>query len=123
MVNKNLLNNLGIKTNPQYTGRIDEMSNQEAVQEAINSTSRGRIRDYFAMGLGVCLFADGFADLGADILERVASITTTRNFNLYSALELVIGVGIAYFGIRAINKKEVGLKYLATSLNEHYVQE
>src|SRR3989338_2309467 len=99
MANKNLLKNFGIKTNPQYTGRVDEMSNQEAVQEAINSTSRGRMRDYSAMGFGAVLFADGFADLGTDILERVASVTTTRDFDLYSALELAIGVGIAYLGI------------------------
>ncbi len=123
MANQNLLDNLGIKTNPQYTSRVNEMSNQEAVQEAINSTSRGRIRDYFSMGLGTVLLADSFADLGTDILERVSSVTTTRDFDLYSALELSIGVGIAYLGIRARNKKEAVLKSLATSLNEHYVQE
>ena len=123
MANKNLLNSLGIKTNPQYASRVNEMSNQEAVQEAINSTSRGRIRDYFAMGLGVPLFADGIANCGAEILERVASVTTNRDFNLYTVLEIIAGAGIAYLGIRARNKKEAGLKSLATSLNKHYVQE
>jgi len=123
MADKNLLQRLGIQINPKCETKVDEMTNQEAVQEAINSTSRGRIRDYFSMGLGVALFADGFADLGADILERVASVVTTRDFNLYSAIELGIGVGLAYLGVRARNKKEASLKSLANSLNEHYVQE
>jgi hypothetical protein len=123
MANKSLLDNLGIKTNPQYASRVNEMSNQEAVQEAINSTSRGRIRDYFAMGLGTVLFADGVIDCGAKILERITSVATNRDFNLYTVLEIAVGAGIAYLGIRANNKKEAGLKSLATSLNDHYVKD
>ena len=123
MADKNLLDNLGIKINPQYADRVDEMTNQQAVQEAINSTSRGSIRDYFAMSLGTVLFVDGIADCGAEILERVASVATTRDFNLYSVLEMVAGAAIAYLGIRSRNKKETALKSLATSLNKHYVQE
>ena len=122
MANQNLLNNLGIKINPRYANRFDEMSDRESIQEAINSTFRGRRRDYFAMGLGTVLFVDGVADCGAEILERITSVVTNRDFDLYTFLEIVAGAGIAYLGIRARNKREASLKSLATSLNEHYTQ-
>ena len=123
MADRTLLQKLGIQINPKYETKVDGMTNQEVVKEAIDSTSKGGIRDYFSMGLGAVLFAEGFADLGADILERVASVATTRDFDLYSALELGIGVGLVYLGVRARNKREASLKSLADSLNEHYVRE
>lgn len=123
MADKNLLDKLGIRTNPQYVDRVNKMSNQEAVQEAINSTSRGSIREYVAMGLGLGLFLDGAGDGVAEILERIASVATTRDFNLYTVLEIAAGIGITYAGIRASNKREARLKSLATSLNKQYVQE
>lgn len=123
MADKNLLQRLGIQINPKYKSRVDEMNNQEAVQEAINSTSRGNTRDYFFIGLGTLLFANGIGDCEAEILEKIASVTTTRNFNIYSILEVIAGTGILYLGLRAKNKREAGLKSLATSLNKHYVQE
>ena len=72
------------------------------------------------MGLGVTLFVYGFTDLlGADILERVA---TTRDFNWYSALEIVTGIGLAYLGVSRQRKKVTDLRNLATSLNEYYTE-
>ena len=95
MVDKNLLNEVGIQINPHHVDRVEGMSNKEVIQKTINFIHQsGKIRDYFAMGLGSVLFAEGFADLGADILEGIASITTKRDFDLYSALELVVGVGM-----------------------------
>lgn len=124
MVNKDLLQKLGIKINPDYKSEVDDMSTKEVIKKTIEHTyKRGRIRNYFVIGLGCALSADGFADCGVEVLERIYSVTTNRNFDIFSILELLAGVGMVYFGVKSKNKKDAIIKSLATSLNENCVQD
>jgi hypothetical protein len=102
--------------------QLNKNSSQKATQEAIDICYRGRAREYFSMGLGSVLFADGLADAGADILERIASVITTRDFNEFSLLEVVGGATIGYIAIRARNWKDRTLRAIASDLNESYHQ-
>jgi|SRR3989344_2623947 len=122
MADENLLQRLGIQINPISKTKVGEMSNQEVIQEIINNSSRGITR-YAVIGLGSILGSEGGADCGAKILEKFFSMATTRDFNLYSVSEMVIGAGMIYFGAKVISRKDAQLKSIATSLNKHYIQD
>jgi len=118
MVNRDLLNKIGIKINSQCETQADSMSNHEVIKDAISSTKRGQIRDWFLLGLGLSLTSIG----SMDILEKYIT-NTTKDFNEFSLLEIGVGLFSTYISCKSIEKRQNNLKYLTNSLNNHYVKD
>ena len=122
MVNRDLLNKIGIKINSQYETQADSMSNHEVIKDAISSTKRGQIRDWFLLGLGLSLTSIGSMDISSNILEKYIT-NTTKDFNEFSLLEIGVGLFSTYISCKSIEKRQNNLKYLTNSLNNHYVKD
>ncbi len=122
MVNRDLLNKIGIKINSQCETQADSMSNHEVIKDAISSTKRGQIRDWFLLGLGLSLTSIGSMDISSNILEKYIT-NTTKDFNEFSLLEIGVGLFSTYISCKSIEKRQNNLKYLTNSLNNHYVKD
>jgi len=123
IADKELLKKFGIQVKPESEQYLDKITNKQAVQSSIDSSFKGEVKNTILLCAGFYSFVDGIADCGAEILRKVYDVASTRDFSLYSVIELFAGIGLLVYSTKSRAKKEARLENLATKLNKHYVKD
>ena len=124
MANKGLLKKLGIKLNiPEK--EINRLANAQAITIGVKNASKPNLLAYGAIPFGVISFAEGFADLGCYLVNQFSTnyVATGRNFDSFSIAEIALGIGIAYAGVKKLNRQKQQLKNIALSLKDNYIKD